>query len=190
MILGNINKLINKRRFITSYFVEYTEFAVLCYIATGIPLLVRHPQLVVGILINFTLMVTAVNVRGWNKVIPLIMLPSVAATVSGFLFGAFTIYLVYLIPVIWMGNATLVFIMKYLHVQKHVPYIAVVPIASILKMMVLFSVTFILVFIGVLPNMFLIVMGFMQVTTAVLGGLIAFPIIYGYQYYFSQDDCY
>ncbi len=184
MVVENINKLVNKRRFNTSNLFEYTEFAILCVIAAGIPLILRHPQLLVGVMVNFALMITAVNVRGWKKVIPLIMLPSIAATVGGFLFGSFTIYLVFLIPVIWIGNATLVFVIKYLYGVKQFPYLMVVPIASVLKMMILYSVTFILVFIGVLPNMFLTVMGVMQLTTAVVGGFIVFPIILGYQHYF------
>ena len=184
MVVENINKLVNERRFNTSNLFEYAEFATLCVIAAGIPLILRHPQLLVGIMVNFALIIAAVNVRGWNKVLPLIVLPSIAATVGGFLFGSFTIYLMYLIPVIWVGNATLVFVMKYLYAVRQLSYLMVVPIASVLKMMILYSVTFILVFIGVLPNMFLTVMGLMQMTTALVGGFIVYPILLGYHHYF------
>lgn len=183
MVVENINKLVNERRFNTSNLFEYAEFAILCVIAAGIPLILRHPQLLVGIMVNFALIIAAVNVRGWNKVLPLIVLPSIAATVGGFLFGSFTIYLMYLIPVIWVGNSTLVFVMKYLYGVRQLSYLMVVPIASVLKMMILYSVTFILVFIGVLPNMFLTVMGLMQMTTALVGGFIVYPILIGYQHY-------
>jgi len=184
MVVENINKLVNERRFNTSDLFEYAEFAILCVIAAGIPLILRHPQLLVGVMVNFALMITAVNVRGWKKVLPLIMLPSIAATVGGFLFGSFTIYLVFLIPVIWIGNATLVFVIKYLYSVRQFSYLMVVPVASVLKMMILYSVTFILVFIGVLPNMFLTAMGLMQMTTALVGGFIVYPVLLGYQHYF------
>jgi hypothetical protein len=182
----NINTLVNKKRFETSMFVEYAEFAVLCLIAAGIPLVVRHPQLFVGVMVNFALMVTAVNMRGWQKIVPLIVLPSIAAAIGGFLFGSFTMYLVYLIPVIWLGNASLVFLMKYLHLQRKVPFIAAVPVASVVKMLILFSVTLVLVFSGVLPSMFLTAMGLMQLLTAIVGGMVAFPVTFGYQHFFQE----
>jgi hypothetical protein len=180
----NIDKLVNKKRFETSTFVEYAEFALLCLIAAGIPLVIRHPQLFVGVMVNFALMVTAINVRGWHKIVPLIVLPSIAATIGGFLFGSFTIYLLYLIPVIWLGNASLVFLMKYLHLQRKMPFIAAVPMASVVKMLILFSVTFVLVVIGILPSMFLTAMGLMQILTAIVGGMAAFPVIFGYRHFF------
>jgi len=182
-----IDKLVQKRRFATSFLVEYIEFSLLCLIAAGIPLFFRHPQLLVGVMVNTTLMVAAVNVRGWNKIIPIIILPSVAAAVGGFLFGALTVYLLILIPVIWCGNAILVFLMKYFYLYKHLSLFAAVPIASTMKMLVLFSISFLLVLLGFLPEMFLTAMGVMQLATALLGGMIAVPITKGYQHFFSES---
>lgn len=183
-----MNKLVQERRFITSTIIEYAEFAILCLLAAGIPLLLRHPQMLVGVTVNFALIMTAVNVRGWQKVVPLVVLPSVAAAVGGFLFGSFTMYLLYLIPVIWLGNASLVFLMKYLHVQKRMPFLAVLPVAGGVKMLILVSVTFILVTMGILPSLFLTAMGLMQLVTAIGGGLIAFPVTLGYQHVFPTGQ--
>lgn len=177
----NINKLVNKKRFITSTVTEYAEFVLLCTIAIAIPLVIRHPQLFVGISVNLALILTAVNMKGWFKVIPLIMLPSIAALVGGFLFGSLTIYLVYLLPVVWLGNASLVLLMKYLYVYRRVPFLISVPIAAVLKMTILFIVTFMFVLIGILPELFLSIMGIMQFTTAFLAGIIAFPVTLVYK---------
>lgn len=181
----NIHKLVNKKRFITSNVTEYVEFFLLCTIAIAIPLLIRHPQLVVGISVNLALILTAVNIKGWFKVIPLIMLPSIAALAAGFLFGSFTLYLVYLLPVIWLGNASLVLLMKYLYVHREVPFLLSVPIAAVLKMTILFVATFLFVLMGILPEIFLSIMGIMQFSTALIAGFIAFPVTLIYKKIFT-----
>jgi hypothetical protein len=41
--------------------------------------------------------------------IPFVMLPSIAAVAHGVLFGSFSVFLVYMMPAIWIGNFLLVY---------------------------------------------------------------------------------
>ena len=169
----------------TSEETELVEFVGLVSIAVLVPLLFRQPQLLVGSIVNFMLVMAAINIRGWKKIIPLIVLPSVSAAVGGYLFGPFTIFLVYLIPVIWIGNAILVFVFKYLYVTKRWNYAITLPVAAALKAGFLFVTASLLIYLSVIPPIFAMAMGIMQIVTAMIAGGLAFPVNLAYRRYFS-----
>ena len=180
-----VNELVNKRMYVTPEVLEYVEYAGLALIALLVPLLFRHPQLLVGSVVNFMLIMAAVNVRGWKKIVSLILLPSVAAVAGGYLFGPFTIFLIYMMPFIWVSNAILVFVFKSLYVSKRKNYLLTLPLAAGLKASFLFGIALLLFNLSVLPQMFLIAMGLVQLATALIGGLMAFSVSIVYRKYFS-----
>ena len=180
-----LNRFVNQRMYETSKETELVEFVGLVSIAVLVPLLFRHPQLLVGSIVNFMLVMAAINIRGWKKIIPLIVLPSVSAAVGGYLFGPFTIFLVYLIPVIWIGNAILVFVFKYLYVTKRWNYVITLPVAAALKAGFLFVTASLLIYLSVIPPIFAMAMGIMQIVTAMIAGGLAFPVNLAYRRYFS-----
>ena len=176
----NIQSLMLKSRFVTSELVETIECLSLCVIAIAIPLLFQQPQLLVGSLVNWTLIMAAVHLRGWHRILPLVMLPSIAAVTGGFLFGASTIYLLIFMPFIWIGNLTLVFIMKLLYVDQSRYFAVALPIAAAAKAGILFCIALLFVTLQLVPPMFLMAMGITQFITAVLGGVFTAPFnIYG-----------
>ncbi|MEM4358902.1 MAG: hypothetical protein QXT45_00015 [Candidatus Bilamarchaeaceae archaeon] len=162
---------------------EYENIEVFLYsfVAFMIPLIFPHPQLLTGTIVNAFLIMAAFHFRGW-KVLPLVMLPSVAAVLNGVLFGPFTIFLLYIIPIIWVGNFILVYLIKYIHIAKGVNYLIALGASALAKSALLFGAAFFLVNANVLPSTFLTVMGIMQLVTAIAGGIVAYGLRFAYLY--------
>jgi hypothetical protein len=133
----------------------------LCSIAFLVPFFFSHPQLVVGITVNIALSIAAFELP-WKKALPVILLPSIGAFASGIVFGPLSIYLLYAIPFIWAGNATLVWCVKKLG-TKALFY------ATLAKACVIFAGAIALYLLAVIPKPFIIAMGPLQALTAFLG---------------------
>jgi hypothetical protein len=141
-------------------------------IAFFIPLIFTSPQWIIGIIINLLLFLAA-DKFDTKKQIPIIVLPSIAALLHGTLFGVFSLFLMYLMPFIWLGNAILVRTMVY----SKLSYLYRMVLASVLKVLVLFITSYILVSLDIIPKIFLTAMGLMQLVTALAGGLLASIIL-------------
>ncbi len=134
-----------------------------------VPLVFSHPQLVVGTLVNACLFLAAANCP-MKKLTLLAILPSVAAILRGAVLGPFTPFLLYLAPFIWLGNGLLMWVFQRLSVKS--VGLGVVAAAG-LKALLLYVVALILVNQRVLPSVFLTSMGVLQLSTAILGGVLA-----------------
>jgi hypothetical protein len=157
--------------------LEYNlQFALYCMTVFIVPMLIGHPQMLVGVAVNCALILSAVYLD-FKGTLPIIMLPSIAVLTRGIIFGPYTIYLVYVIPLIWIGNAILVYNMKWLYLAKKGSFLFTLGITSALKTAFLFSGAFILVKLSVLPAIFLTTMGLFQLETAIAGGIIAYGAI-------------
>ncbi len=163
---------LNKQDYRLSYNAEIFEIALYTVAAFFLPLMVGHPQIVVGVLVNSLLIVSALNVRG-IRLLSVIIAPTLGALSRGILFGPFTIFLVYMIPFIWVGNAILVYAFKRLHLGAKLNRWITLFIGSAVKAAFLFAVAFAFVQLGILPKLFLATMGIFQFYTAILGGVLA-----------------
>ncbi len=157
---------------------ENIQMVLLSMIGFFIPFVLGHPQILVGIIVNAMLIIGATYLKG-HKLLPLILLPSLGVLTAGVLFGNYNMFLLYLIPLIWLGNLVYVYVYKHLNLAEHglKNNLLGIGIASILKSGLLFGVTFVLVQLAVLPELFLTAMGILQITTAILGGLLAISIV-------------
>lgn len=108
-----ISKGLEKRVFASESGVEFAEFLILCFLAFMIPFVIGHPQLLVGVLVNTFLVLSALNI-GMRKVGVLAALPSLGVLARGMLFGPFTFSLVFMLPFIWIGNIALIWVVKEL----------------------------------------------------------------------------
>lgn len=171
------NQIINKQDYKLNYKTELFEITLYTIVSFFLPLMIGHPQIIVGVLVNTMLITSALNIKGY-KLLPVIMAPSLGALSRGILFGPFTIFLVYMIPFIWVGNAILIFAFKYLNLNKKINYLITLLIGSITKAAFLFTIAYLLVSMKIIPTLFLTTMGIFQFYTAILGGVIAF----GFQY--------
>ncbi|MBW2965691.1 hypothetical protein KY342_01150 [Candidatus Woesearchaeota archaeon] len=169
-------KLANLQEYALSNIYQYFEMVVYTAFCFFIPLTIGHPQLAVGIIVNALLIASALNIKGY-KLLPVIISPSLGALSRGILFGPFTIFLVYMIPFIWIGNTILVFSFKWLKLRLNKNYWLTLVIGSLLKSGFLFLIAFILYSLNIVPVVFLTAMGIMQLITAFTGGI----AVYGFQ---------
>lgn len=160
---------------------ENVELVIYSLLAFAIPFVFSQPQLFTGAVVNAFLILAAMRLRGW-KVLPVVMLPSVAAFLNGMVFGPMTIFLLYLMPAIWLGNFLLVYLFKNLNIEKKMNYWATLGIATIAKAALIFAGTLLLLNFGVIPAALLTAMGILQIATALIGGVAAFTIMKGYSY--------
>jgi hypothetical protein len=133
----------------------------------AVPLVLSGPQLVVGTVVNACLFIAAKQTTT-SKLIPLAILPSLAAIMHGVVLGSFSQFLLIMAPFIWVSN----FILMVVYKQTNQKLIGL-PLASLAKTAWLFSIAFLLVNLGVLPKIFLTSMGVFQLATALLGGSLA-----------------
>ncbi len=165
--------------FIEKY--ENIELILYSFAVFLIPLLISHPQMLTGTAVNAFLIMAALHFRGW-KAAPVVVLPSMAVVLNGVLFGPFTIFILYMMPVIWLGNFALVYLFKYLHIARNINYWAALGGSAIAKSALLFGAAFLLVNASVIPAVFLTAMGIMQLGTAIAGGIVAFGMRSAYSY--------
>ena len=168
-------KIANLQDYKLGYIHENIEMVIYTVIAFFLPIVLGHPQYVVGIVVNAMIVIAALNLKGY-KLLPVIIAPSLGALSAGLLFGNFTIFLLYLAPFIWVGNAILVFAFKWLNLGKKLNYFATLLIGSSVKSGFLFLAAFVLFKLGLVPVVFLTAMGVLQLVTALGGGVLAYGV--------------
>ncbi|MEM4637404.1 MAG: hypothetical protein QXK76_00050 [Candidatus Woesearchaeota archaeon] len=139
-----------------------------------VPFFIAHPQYIVGLIVNASLILGANYIKG-IKLMPIIIFPSIGVLTAGIIFNNYTIFLIYLLPFIWTANALYVYCYRYLRFKTFNNFYSILGAAGI-KVMFLFSVTFIFVNIHLLPDIFLTAMGIIQLFTALTGGFLAIII--------------
>jgi len=130
-----------------------------------IPLLFNGSQIITGSIINTLLFISAAKLS--KRTLPFMaVIPSLGAVSNGILFGPFTIYLVYFLPFIWVGNYLL------MYVAKSSSFL----VAALAKSLFLFLIAYIFVSLHIVPKIFLTAMGILQLVTALVGGIAAIGI--------------
>lgn len=173
MMYEYINKIINLQKFELSHRVQNIELFIYSLSCFFIPFFIGHPQLLVGTIVNSLLVLSSLNLQKY-RLLPIILLPSLGVLARGMIFGPFTIFLVYFIPFIWIGNTIIVLGFKYLHLHKKLNYLVTLVISASSKALFLFSVALTLYKLNIVPAIFLTAMGITQLVTALSGGVIAF----------------
>lgn len=172
----NINSILNIRIEKIKNIEHNIHFLVYSCTAFLIPLMIAHPQLLVGIIVNSALILSAMYLDA-KSILPIIILPSLGVLSRGLIFGPFTVYLVYMIPFIWVGNTFLVYCIKYFYLKRKINYVGSLSIAVIAKCSFIFGTAFILVKMNAIPAVFLSAMGLIQVVTALSAGIICYGIV-------------
>lgn len=152
-----------------------TVFGVNSWIAS-------NSQYVVGTIVNTVLIIAGLNVKGWKQIITLITLPSLSAINSGLIFKTANIYSVYMIPAIWLGNFTFIYLYRKLLVERNLNYILTSVLAIFAKASIIYLGFRIFTMISIIPNagkIFIALnlqMGINQIITASLATVIGFGI--------------
>lgn len=155
-----------------SYLVGRLQLVVY-FLGFTIPFLISQPQLLTGTIINALLFVTASQLKP-KALIPLLILPSLGAFSHGVLFGPLTMFLIYFIPIIWLGNYALVTIFT---AMKSYPFSIRILLSATIKSLLLYVVAQVYFSAHIVPQVFVTSMGMFQFITAILGGFTAYFII-------------
>ncbi len=134
-----------------------------------IPFLISGPQLLTGTLVNCLLILGTKFVD--KKNLPIIsIIPSIAAILNGLVFGKFTVFLVYFLPFIWIGNFVLIKSIVYL--KEKIPLSISIVFSVIFKTIILFFTALVYFKFKLVPEIFLTAMGVFQLVTGLFGGLV------------------
>ena len=187
----NEEKVMRKAAFDFGKTSSLIQTIILALIALVVPAFIQqllkispvasHAQYIVGSIVNTTLIVSAINLKGWGRIIPIITMPSVATVLNGLIFGPWSLPMVYMIPAIWLGNFLLVSAYKLFFLKLKFNYTLTGFIGIILKFAIIFGFFTILNKIGVIPEKaagtLASAMGVTQIITATIG-VFASSIIY------------
>lgn len=137
-------------------------------LAFAIPFLVSGPQLLTGTLVNCLLFASSYYFQRKNQAIVAVG-PSIGALFNGLVFGGFTPYLAYFLPVIWIGN--MILMRSFLALENKNQTIKIL-LPALFKTLFLFAFAYIFHSLGLVPKIFLTAMGIFQLATALMGGLL------------------
>lgn len=148
-------------------------FGVQSFVAT-------NSQLIVGSIVNCALVVSAINLKGWKKILFVVTMPSVSTIASGYIFGPLSMPMIYMIPAIWAGNFTLILAFKYLMLNKKQNYFLAGLVGIIVKVAIIFGYFSVLNAFGVFSAKAVATlqksMSLIQLITATVGTILALGI--------------
>ena len=190
-----MKNIVNKRYYEVNQKTENIEVASIClaiiFAALALPLAfsnssifaTQNNQFLIGPIVNCALIYAAINCTGWSKLLSVAFLPSICTIITGALFAMSSAYALYMIPAIWLGNFTLVFLYKYLFAYKKLNFALSSVIAIVAKVLVIASFFGILVAAGAIPasstaaKVMWPAMSVYQLITATIGAMLAYGII-------------
>ena len=140
-------------------------------------------QFLIGPVVNAALIYSALRFKKAYNVIGVVLLPSISVAILGAI-GINAIFMMYMIPCIWLGNMAIFSSFRYLfrNVKRDSVRYAITAVIGIgLKVALIFGGFLILRSFGVFPgpvaeNLFLM-MGVVQLITAACGAILAFGVI-------------
>lgn len=139
-----------------------------------------NSQLIVGSIVNCALVVSAINLKGWKKILFVVTMPSISTIASGYIFGPLSMPMIYMIPAIWAGNFALIFAFKFLMLNKKQNYFLAGVVGIVAKVAIIFGFFSILNAFGVFPSKAVATlqksMSLIQLITATVGTILAFGI--------------
>lgn len=162
-------------------FLAPTFLAQLIHIIFGAQsVIATHSQIIVGSIVNTALIISAINIKGWKKIIGVVTMPSISTILSGYVFGTASVYMAYMIPAIWLGNFALIYAYKLIMLGKKKNYFLAGIVGIAVKVLAIFGCFELLNLFEIFPDKLVsnlqTAMGMTQLITASIGMLIAFII--------------
>lgn len=140
----------------------------------------QNSQIIVGSIVNTALIIAALNLKGWTKILGVITMPSISTILSGYVFKSASVYMMYMIPAIWIGNFALVYAFKLIMLAKEKNYFLAGIIGIIAKVLIIGAVFMALNAFNIFPQKLVqtlqVAMTSTQLITATVGMFIAFGI--------------
>lgn len=143
-------------------------------------IITANSQIIVGSVVNTVLIISALNLKGWSKTAFIITMPSISTILSGYVFKTASVYMVWMIPAIWLGNFALILAFKYIMLAKEKNYFIAAIIGIVCKVAIIFGLFAVLNIFNVFPEKLVSnlqkAMSLTQLLTATIGCIIAFCI--------------
>lgn len=143
-------------------------------------IITANSQIIVGSVVNTVLIISALNLKGWSKTAFIITMPSISTILSGYVFKTASVYMVWMIPAIWLGNFALILAFKYIMLAKEKNYFIAAIIGIACKVAIIFGLFAVLNIFNVFPEKLVSnlqkAMSLTQLVTATIGCIIAFCI--------------
>lgn len=187
--------VINKRVFDFSKNIDIVQTIIIFLISLLVPtflgqiltqifatnsVVVTNSQIIIGSIVNTALMVAALNLKGWKKIVGIVTMPSVSTILSGYVFRTASVYMSYMIPAIWLGNFILVYSYKKIMLKENKNYFLAGIVGIVLKVSIIFGGFELLNLFGIFPSKMVeslqFAMSTTQAITASIGMIIAFVI--------------
>lgn len=157
----------------TSIQKSISIFSITLYaLAFCIPFFFSAQQLITGTIINCLLFLSATRLSK-KEVLPVVTLPSIATLLHGVLFGPQTVFLFYFLPFVWLGNYALVHVFVSSGSKSYWLRIA---LSAAAKYLLLQACAQLYYHNGIVPQVFLVSMGYIQLITALVGGALAYSV--------------
>jgi len=172
---------------IQTVLVALTAFLVPTFLAQLInavfgaeSVIASNSQLIVGSIVNTMLVVAALNLKGWTKILFVVTMPSISTILGGYVFKSASVFMIYMVPAIWLGNFTLIFAFKYLMLKKEKNYFLAATVGIVCKVAIIFGFFMILKAFNVFPEKIVSTlqnaMSLIQLITASIGCIITFIV--------------
>lgn len=143
-------------------------------------IITKNSQLIVGSIVNTALIMSAINLKGWKKILGVVTMPSISTILSGYVFKSASVYMVYMIPAIWVGNFALVYAYKLIMLSKEKHYFLAGIAGIVVKVLVITGGFMLLRAFNIFPAKLVptlqTAMTTTQLITATIGLIIAFGI--------------
>jgi hypothetical protein len=150
---------------------EEFELFAFCSVAFLAPMLITQ-QAILGTIVNAMLVLSALRISGTKAYAPA-FIPSIIAMLIGVVLGQPSGAVAAMLPFIWLGNATLMFVVRKINNNYWKALLA----GAASKAALLIVSSFALVYFLGLPAQMLAAFGMIQFLTALLGGTLAYSII-------------
>ncbi len=138
-----------------------------------------HKQLIIGTIVNASLFLSSVYMKDTKKIIALSTLPSISNILTGVLFEGLTYYSKLMIPFIWLGNLSIIYLGKLL--RNKLNYTVSSLISILVKVSIIYGGFCLMSSIFDFPSKIVKVMGtsmgITQVYTATLGFIVSCIIL-------------
>lgn len=140
----------------------------------------QNSQFIVGSIVNVALIMAATNLKGWKKILGVVTMPSISTILSGYVFKSASVFMVYMIPAIWLGNFALVYSYKLIMLAKEKNYFLAGVVGIVTKVLVIAGGFMLLNSLNVFPVKLVAnlqkAMTTTQLITASIGTIVAFVI--------------
>lgn len=187
ILKGTVRDFSKKSEIVQTIIIAFLAFVVPTFLAQLIntffgagSVIANNSQIIVGTVVNTILVISALNLKGWNKTIFVVTMPSISTIMSGYVFKTASIYMVWMIPAIWLGNFVLILSFKYIMIKRNSSYFIAAIIGIIGKVAIIFGIFMLLKLFNIFPVKMISnlqkAMSLIQLITATLGSLFAFVI--------------